>query len=263
MSLTASRPPLATAPSAPSALLRTDRPDTPLADLAEAVPPACLAAVLDEIDTGALICSARGHVLTLNEAARRELAGGSALRLHDDGSLGVRCETGLLALRRAIKAAALEGRHEFMPLQGGRDTSMVSVRPLRGTPDGHSLALLLLGRSEPCAQLAVLTLARLFDLTPSERDILSQLLAGVRITALAGARGVALSTVRCQVAALRMKLGVTRIDDMTRMAARLPPMLGVLRTPLSRCYGADADQLRPAPPHPKRHADHADYTERT
>jgi hypothetical protein len=39
---------------------------------------------------------------------------------------------------------------------------------------------------------------------------------------------VAVSTVRSQVAALRAKFGVRRIDDITRLVAELPPMLGAL-----------------------------------
>jgi len=45
---------------------------------------------------------------------------------------------------------------------------------------------------------------------------------------MARARGVKLSTVRTQVAALRAKMGVQRVDDITRLVAELPPMLGAL-----------------------------------
>ena len=52
--------------------------------------------------------------------------------------------------------------------------------------------------------------------------------------ALATLRGVAVSTVRTQVAALRAKFGVRRMDDLTRLEAELPPMVGALRSPAWR-----------------------------
>ena len=52
--------------------------------------------------------------------------------------------------------------------------------------------------------------------------------------ALATLRGVAASTVPTQVAALRAKFGVRRIDDLTRLEAELPPMVVALRSPAWR-----------------------------
>ena len=58
--------------------------------------------------------------------------------------------------------------------------------------------------------------------------MLASLLVGTSVAAMARGRGVAVSTVRTQVAALRAKFGVRRIDDITRLVAELPPMLGAL-----------------------------------
>jgi DNA-binding CsgD family transcriptional regulator len=202
---------------------------------------AAMASLLDEIDTGVLVCDAHGQVLLANEAARRELAAGGVLALAPDGALDVQGGVGVLPLRRAVHNAAVDRRHQMLPLRAADRALMVSVQPLRGET---SLAVLLLGRRRIGADLALQELGRLFDLTPAELEVLGGMLAGVRVSALARARGVALSTVRTQIGALRLKLGVHRADDLTRLVAELPPMIGALRTPLAALVRAASDHFR-------------------
>ena len=202
------------------------------------LPAACLASLLDELDTGIVVCSAEGHALLVNEAARRELADGGVLQLGPDGSLDVCGGAGLPDLRRAVQGAAWDRRHQLLPLRVGERTLMVGVQPLRGTSAHQPCAVLLLGRRHLCADLAVHRLGGLYDLTDAEKAVLASLLAGTRVGALARLRGVAVSTVRTQVAALRAKVGVKRLDDLTRLAAELPPMVSALRSPLARLMGA-------------------------
>jgi DNA-binding NarL/FixJ family response regulator len=175
-----------------------------------------------------LICDARGRLVLANEAARREIADGGVLAVAGDGSLGMSGGAGVPTLRRAVRNAAIDRRHRMLPLRVRERVVMVAVQPLSGAPE---LAVLLLGRRSIGPQLVVQELGRLFELTPAEREVLSSLLAGVRVKVLAAARGVALSTIRTQVAALRAKLGVHRVNDVTRLVAELPPMMGALRTP--------------------------------
>jgi DNA-binding CsgD family transcriptional regulator len=150
------------------------------------------------------------------------------LRLTSDGALDVCGGVGLLLLRRAVHAACLSRSYQLLPLRHGERQRMVSVQPLRMADGAPPCALLLLGRRQLCPELAVQELGRLYDLTAAERSVLASLLAGVPVAAMARARGVAVSTVRSQVAALRAKFGVRRIDDITRLVAELPPMLGAL-----------------------------------
>lgn len=195
------------------------------------LPSACLSGVLDELDTGVLVCAARGQVLMLNQAARRELADGGVLEIAAEGSLGVQGGTGLPLLGRALHAAACDSRHPLLALRVDQRTLMVVVQPLREAPGAEPCAVLLLGRRQLCPELAVQQMGRLYDLTEAEKSVLSGLLAGVRVRALATLRGVAVSTVRTQVAALRSKFGVRRLDDLTRLVAELPPMMSALRSP--------------------------------
>ena len=188
-----------------------------------------LRAALDALDTGVMVSDARGHLLMANQAARGELADGRVLCLTADGALDVSAGVGLLALRRAVHGAALGHSHQLVPLRHAERALMVAVQPLRTLEVDQPCALLLLGRRGLAPELAVQQLGRLYELTSAEQGVLTGLLAGARIEAMARARGVAVSTVRTQVAALRAKFGVRRVEDITRLVAELPPMLGALR----------------------------------
>ena len=187
-----------------------------------------LLAALDALDTGVMVCDARGRLLVHNHTARRELADGGLLRQGPDGLLDAAGGAGLLALRRAVHGAAFDRSHQLVPLRHGTQCLMLAVQPLRRDEAGAPRVLLLTGRRGLCPDLAVHHLGRVYALTPAEVSVLTSLLAGVRIGDMAAARGVKLSTVRTQVAALRAKLGVQRVDDITRLVAELPPMLGAL-----------------------------------
>jgi DNA-binding CsgD family transcriptional regulator len=180
------------------------------------------------LDIGVMVCDARGRLMLANDAAQHQLASGGVLRLGADGALDVAGGAGLLMLRRAVHAASLAGSYQLVPLRHGERSLMVAVQPVRAADAHQPCALLLLGRRRLCPELAVQELGRLFDLTLAERDVLCSLLAGTRVGAMARERGVALSTVRTQVAALRAKFGVRRVDDITRLVAELPPMVGAL-----------------------------------
>ena len=213
----AARPPCA---ATPCVVTERVRPAT--------LPTDRLQGVIDALDIGVLVCDERGRLLLANAAARRELAAGGVLQLTADSALDVCGGAGLLLLRRAVHAAALARAYQLVPLRRGERRLMVSVQPMRATDGGPPSALLLLGRRRLCPELAVQELGRLYELTTAERRVLAGLLAGMAVAAMARERGVAVSTVRTQVAALRAKFGVRRIDDITRLVAELPPMLGAL-----------------------------------
>ncbi len=202
---------------------------TPAAqDLSPGLAADALLAALDALDTGVMVCDARSRLLVCNDAARCELADGGVLHLTPDGVLDVATGASLLALRRAVQGAALQHSYHLVPLRQGMQCLMLSVQPLRADDAAPQRALLLTGRRGLCPELAVQHMGRVYSLTPAELSVLSSLLAGVRIGDMACARRVKLSTVRTQVATLRAKLGVQRIDDITRLVAELPPMRGAL-----------------------------------
>lgn len=190
-----------------------------------------LADVLDEVDSGVLVCTAAGRVVLANDAGRRELLRGRPLAVDDDGWLLVP-ESGeqvLAQCRAALRAAVGLQRRQLLALDSGEHRLMVAVTPLG--QQGRPWALMLLGRRKPAPELAIELLGKLCDLTHSERSVLVALVSGERVFALARRRGVKIATVRTQISALRAKLGAQRMEDLVRLAAGLPQVSGALRAP--------------------------------
>lgn len=193
---------------------------------------AALAAVLDTLDSGVLVLDLRLQPLLANEAARRELQDGGLLRRLPDGTLAAADEPSQARLRTAQLAAARGGLRQLLPLHDGQRLRLAALLPL-ATPAGQSpRSVLLLGRRQLAPDLVVALLGQVYALTEAEQRVLAGLLAGQRVAGLAREHGVQLSTLRTQVAALRSKFGVRRIDELIRLVAELPPMADALRTPL-------------------------------
>jgi len=190
-----------------------------------------LVEVLEALDTGVIVCNAEGRVALANDPARRELQRARLLAV--DGSVCLQTPTVgspcALQWRAALRGAVLARRRQLLLLRDENCALWVSVMPVDA--GGQTWALLQLGRRQPAPELAVDMLAKQCQLTPAERQVLGQLLAGQRVDEVAVARGVKLSTLRTQVVSLRAKLGADRIEDLVRIVAELPPMTGVLRCP--------------------------------
>lgn len=217
-SVTYFRPdPEAKAPEARRVDPSTARPDLPM-----------LTALLEELDSGVLVCRDDGRLALANDAARRELQRGEVLVIDAAGTLGLAGTgpTSQLQWRAALRAAVQQQRRQLLPLGDGETRLMVAVLPL-----APCWALVMLGRRRPAAGLALQMLAKLYSLTQAEQSVLGDLLAGQRVEAVAQARGVKISTLRTQVLALRGKLGVGRLQDLVRLVSELPPMTGALRSP--------------------------------
>ncbi len=201
---------------------------------AAAEPSPLLAAVLDEIDTGVLVCDERGGVQFGNAAARSELVDGRLLHLEGGHTLRA-CGDGLGA---ALSGACRRGRHQVLALERGGLSLHLAVSPLAGatTP----LALVMLGRRAPCSLLALELMGIARGLTVAERRVLAHLLAQRSPRQIAVEHGVALSTVRTQILALRTKLGVRSLQSLLCLAAGLPPMALALR---GAAHGAVAARI--------------------
>jgi DNA-binding CsgD family transcriptional regulator len=186
--------------------------------------------ILEELDTGVIVCDGSGQVALANNAARRELLGGWPLAVDSAGQLYL--AEGVQAAEKqwqsALRAAALSRRRQMLALCDGPHRLMISVMPL-----GQQMrrALVMLGRRQPAPDLAVEMLGNLYALTAAEQQVLASLLAGQRVEALASERGVTVATLRSQVGSLREKLGAARLEDLVRLAAGLPPMTSALRSP--------------------------------
>jgi DNA-binding CsgD family transcriptional regulator len=182
--------------------------------------------VLDEIDTGVLVCDERAAVKKANWSARRELAEGGLLRT----SAGVLTAAGSNArLYAAVGAACHGGKRAVLALTGGDQRLHVSISPIFAQ-DGEPLALVMLGRRAPCSPAALELLGIQQGLTATERKVLAGLAAQRSPAQIADDHCVALSTVRTHIAALRAKLGVRSQQALVCVAYAIPPLAPALRS---------------------------------
>ncbi len=183
-----------------------------------------LGAVLDELDHAVLICASNGRLLAYNRCARHALGSHPHLSLNQD-VLSLRgAESPLLT--QALSQAAL-GRRSLVPMGEGDQRQYLACTPLG--PSGQ--VLVLLGRDRAYSTVAFEMFCAQHQLTHAERRVLLALVDGQRPAEMADAFGVALSTVRTQVANIRAKLGAARIESLMQMAAGLPPLATLLGTP--------------------------------
>lgn len=189
---------------------------------------ALLLRVLDEVDYGLLVIDAQGHIRHANHLARHEMATGRLIMSHVHALLGR--STDLTAKIQVALEQALRGQRRLVLLkQGEQELSMAFV------PLSHPLefdapsVLVLLSRQNACENLALRMYARAQNLSPSEESVLIALCRGLTIPDIAREHGVAQSTVRSQIKALREKTGCSSIRNMMQRVHSLPPVVPALR----------------------------------
>jgi DNA-binding CsgD family transcriptional regulator len=179
-------------------------------------------ALIDEVECGLIACDVHGSLRYANRSAREELAAARALRLEEGA---VRCASGSSqALRSALIEAAIHSRRQLITLGRGADRMMVTVLPLRAEDVLQSSVLIMLGRRGPCSALGLEMLSKAHGLTLAETRVLGGLLADEAPRAIAAVNGVALSTVRSQIKAIREKMGVRNTEGLLILAAEVPPV---------------------------------------
>jgi DNA-binding CsgD family transcriptional regulator len=192
---------------------------------------ALVTALLDQIDAAVLACTTEGQVLFANAAARAEIAAGHWLRQAGGARLAAAGLDGH-SLRASLVAASMRGRRQLLQLVDGdeRRTAIVAPLPaaLAGIAAGGLPVLMMLGRREPCSTLGLEMLAARHGLSDAERRVMVRLVAREAPAAIAEAHGVAISTVRTQVKALYLKLGVHSVEALVAMAAGVPPLASAL-----------------------------------
>lgn len=187
-----------------------------------------LAAALDEIDYGILLLDDASLLLHVNRAARVELDGDHPVQLLGR-ELRARDARDDQVLRAALQSAAQRSLRRLLAMGPPGRQASVSVVPLgRLGLDGHSATLVILGKRQVGATLALESFARCHGLTASETRVLGALCQGVPPADIAEAHGVALCTVRTQIGSIRQKTGAASIRELLRQVAVLPPLMGVL-----------------------------------
>jgi DNA-binding CsgD family transcriptional regulator len=185
--------------------------------------------MLDEIDYGLLVVGSDGQVIYMNHAARLELDDGHPLHVLGHALCAQRAQD-VAPLLDAL-GAAQRGLRRLLRLGTGARRVSISVVPLRQGPRPASAAtLLVLGKRQLCSALSVQAYAGSVGLTAAETRVLELLCGGARPTAVAAQLGVALSTVRTQIASIRAKTGVASLRELVQLVAVLPPLVGALRS---------------------------------
>jgi len=204
--------------------------DSPQQGSAPAADP-WLAQVLDQIDHGLLTVDEEGQVLHANRVALAELADPEhALQLLGS-ELRARYTPDAAKLQSALADSRTKGLRRLLALGGGHAPVSVAVVPLpvpsdaaRAWRGSRHATLLMLGKRRSGTSLATYWFARAHSLTGAEDLVLQALCRGLSPRDIARANGVALSTVRTQLASIRAKTESGSLRDLMRRIAHLPPI---------------------------------------
>lgn len=187
--------------------------------------------LFDEIDYGVVLVDGRASVLHANRVAEARLAAGDPLAVENNV---LRCADAAdhALLEAAIAGAARSGLRRLLSVGRGEAAVEIAVVPLAAEPEHAeepASVLLLLSRARLCEPLSAQWFARCHGLTPAEARVLEALCKGRRPAEIAASFGVAMSTVRTQIATVRAKTAAPSIAELVQRVAQLPPMMNALR----------------------------------
>jgi len=180
-----------------------------------------LAAIVDRLRPGVILCSASGEVRWHNRAAGAMLANGAPLTLGHGQLRGVSAES----RQRLARLLSASGDDEMVTAAfGDLDDSMVQAIALPngafgGTvshgwdDDQEGVALILIDPSQ-APLLSAGHVTSLFGLTPAEAQLAVALSQGISLNAYADRRGVSVGTVRIQMKRILEKTDSRRQADL-------------------------------------------------
>ena len=195
--------------------------------------------MLEEVDYGIALVTASGVLRFANQLGLLALTEPGPLRL-GRGLLFAASDADQLQLRSALADAA-RGLRRLLHLGDGAHAVSVAVKPLMGETaanDGalgapaatnQALAMLVFGKRQTCETLTLDIFARSQKLTGAEAAVLRGLCAGQRPKQIAAASGVAVSTVRTQINAIRVKTHTNSIRELVDRVAALPPITPAMK----------------------------------
>ncbi len=185
-----------------------------------------LKGMLNLIPFGLILISPAGAVMMANRFAVRELDSQSPIFLYEQ-QVRARRPQDSDSLRQAIQRASDLGRQCLLRM-GGESTrpATIAVAPMGDicTAKARYVALIF-GKREVCEELSAEAYGRGHGLTWTEIRVLKQLIAGRSPIEAAACQGVAISTMRTQIASIRDKTSASDIVALVREAALLPPLV--------------------------------------
>lgn len=198
--------------------------------------------LLDEIDYGIVVVESHLRVVYANHAARAQLKVMPQLR-QERGMLLPHNPADTDRLAAAVRAAAGQRLRRLLVLGSGAQRCSVSVVPVPAgagaAPRGPAQVLVMLPRREICEPLSIHGYARDHGLSHAESQVLMGLCKGQQPSDIARLQGVAISTVRTQIASLRHKTGAATVADLVQQIARLPPICSALQPEARADLGAN------------------------
>lgn len=184
-----------------------------------------LTQVLDEIDCGLLLLTRDGQLCQANRVAARRWLAARELELSELGCVRA-CHPADQTRLAAGLAGAAAGRRSLVTLTREGAPLTLACVPLRPDADAPMApaVLLVCGRPACGGMLAMEFFACAHSLTLAETAVLRALADGASPADMAQASGVAISTVRTHIGALRSKTGTHSIAELLRQLAALPPV---------------------------------------
>jgi DNA-binding CsgD family transcriptional regulator len=178
--------------------------------------------VLDELGIGIIVCDGSGLVRFANRCAEESLACGTCLRRVGQT---LRCGgTSNPSLEDTLRAGVRTYWRQLVELSHGADRLLVSVVPMRRDAAEAPLMLVMLGCRHLCTTQGLEMLSTLHALTLAEHRVLADLLDEATPREIALAHGVALTTVRTQIASIQSKFEVHSVEALLRRVAEMPPV---------------------------------------
>jgi DNA-binding CsgD family transcriptional regulator len=178
---------------------------------------------VDELDYGMVIVNRQGRLVLANHCARRMFDRPDGVCLLQQDRPVARHAAREEPLARAIQAAALQGRRGLVVVGDDKRPQTIAVVPLGEQPVQG--VLLVFGKAQMCEALSVDHYARVHGLTHAEGMVLAALCDGDTPAEVAERFGVAVSTVRTQISAIRQKTRSGSIRELVRRVAVLPPIV--------------------------------------
>jgi len=187
--------------------------------------------MLDAMEYGMVLVDDSATLCHANQLGLDELSGIGPLQLHE-GQVFAPHPEHRVTLRAAL-ADALRGQRRLMTFELGRASCAIAVIPMHADDDPFEahLALLVFGKRSDATALAVDFYARAKGLTSAEAAVLSHLTRGVEPTEIARRQGVAISTIRSQIASVRLKTSAGSVRELLDRIAKLPPIRSAIQSP--------------------------------
>jgi len=188
--------------------------------------------LLNEIDYGIFVLSAQRKLLYANHAAQDHLKRQCVLRV-EQGELLLANLRDTQALGLAIRAASSQGLRRMVLAGAAPQRLALAVVPgprgLGSAAPAGNRVLVMLPRRRLCQPLSTYGFARDHGLSSAESQVLHLLCDGLQPTEIAELHGVAITTVRTQIASIRIKTDAPTVGELIQRIARLPPICSALQ----------------------------------